>query len=55
MGKDYGKQEEFCCFILKINLFNVLFEDSIAVFRHTRRGHQIPLQMVVRHLVVAGN
>jgi hypothetical protein len=26
----------------------------VAVFRHTRRGHQIPLQMVVSHLVVAG-
>ena len=24
------------------------------VFRHTRRGHQIPLQMAVRHHVVAG-
>jgi hypothetical protein len=28
---------------------------TIAVFRHTRRGHQIPLQMVVSHHVVAGN
>jgi hypothetical protein len=26
-----------------------------AVFRDTRRGHQIPLQMVVSHHVVAGN
>uniref|UniRef100_A0ABK0LEQ8 MIA SH3 domain containing n=1 Tax=Rattus norvegicus TaxID=10116 RepID=A0ABK0LEQ8_RAT len=25
-----------------------------AVFRHTRRGHQIPLQMLVSHHVVAG-
>jgi hypothetical protein len=25
-----------------------------TVFRHTRRGHQIPLQMVVSHHVVAG-
>jgi hypothetical protein len=28
---------------------------TVAVFRHTRRGHQIPLQMVVSHRVVAGN
>jgi len=28
---------------------------TVAVFRHTRRGHQIPLQMVVSHHVVAGN
>jgi hypothetical protein len=27
---------------------------TVAVFRHTRRGHQIPLQMVVSHHVVAG-
>jgi len=26
-----------------------------TVFRHTRKGHQIPLQMVVSHHVVAGN
>jgi hypothetical protein len=30
-------------------------EYIVAVFRHTRRGHQIPLQMVVSHHVVAGN
>jgi hypothetical protein len=28
---------------------------TVVVFRHTRRGHQIPLQMVVSHHVVAGN
>jgi hypothetical protein len=27
----------------------------VAVLRHTRRGRQIPLQMVVSHHVVAGN
>jgi hypothetical protein len=27
----------------------------VAAFRHTRRGHQIPLQMVVSHHVFAGN
>jgi hypothetical protein len=28
---------------------------TVAVFTHTRRGHQIPLQMVVSHHVVAEN
>jgi hypothetical protein len=27
---------------------------TVAVFRHTRRGRQISLQMVVSHHVVAG-
>jgi hypothetical protein len=37
-------------FLKKIYLFifNVC-EYTVAVFRHTRRGHQIPLQMVVSH------
>jgi hypothetical protein len=30
-------------------------EYTVAVFKHTTRGHQIPLQMVVSHHVVAGN
>jgi hypothetical protein len=37
-----------------IYLFYV-YEYTIALFRHTRRGHQISLQMVVSHHVVAGN
>jgi hypothetical protein len=41
-------------FFLKIYLFYV-YEYTIAVFRHTRRGHWIPLQMVVSHHVGAGN
>jgi hypothetical protein len=32
-----------------------VYEYTVAVFRHTRRGHQIPLQMVVSHHVVAEN
>jgi hypothetical protein len=32
-----------------------LYRYTIAVFRHTRRGYQIPLQMVMSHHVVAGN
>jgi hypothetical protein len=39
-------------FLLKIYLF---YEYTVAVFRHTRRGHWIPLQMVGSHHVVAGN
>jgi hypothetical protein len=37
-----------------IYLFYV-YEYTIALFRHTRGGHQTPLQMVVSHHVVAGN
>jgi hypothetical protein len=33
----------------------IYYEYTVAVFRHTRRGHQIPLPMVVSHHVVAGN
>jgi hypothetical protein len=29
-------------------------EYTVTVFRHIRRGHRIPLQMVVSHHVVAG-
>jgi hypothetical protein len=31
------------------------FGYTVAVFRHTRRGHRIPSQMVVSYHVVAGN
>jgi hypothetical protein len=41
-------------FLRFIYLFYV-YEYAIALFRHTRRGHQIPLQMVVSHHVIAGN
>jgi hypothetical protein len=40
-------------FFLKIYLF-IICKYAVAVFRHTRRGHQISLQMVVSHHVVAG-
>jgi hypothetical protein len=39
---------------LFIYLFN-LYECAVAVIRHTKRRHRIPLQMVVSHHVVAGN
>jgi hypothetical protein len=38
---------------LNFILFHI-YEYMVAVFRHTRRGHQISLQMVVSHCVVAG-
>jgi hypothetical protein len=39
---------------LKNYLFYV-YEYTVAVFRHTRRGHQTQLQIVVCHHVVVGN
>jgi hypothetical protein len=43
----------FFFFFLKIYLF-IICEYTVAVFRHSRRGSQILLQMVVSHHVVAG-
>jgi hypothetical protein len=40
-------------FFKNIYLF-IIFKYTVAVFRHSRRGHQISLQMVVSHHVVAG-
>jgi hypothetical protein len=40
-------------FFLNIYLF-IICKYTVAVFRHSRRGHQISLQMVVSHHVVAG-
>jgi hypothetical protein len=40
-------------FFFKIYLF-IICKYTVAVFRHTRRGRQISLQMVVSHHVVAG-
>jgi hypothetical protein len=39
---------------LKIYLI-YLYGYTVADFRHTRRGHRIPLQIVVSHHVIAGN
>jgi hypothetical protein len=41
-------------FFLKIYLLFIICKYTVAVFRHTRRGHQISLRMVVSHHVVAG-
>jgi hypothetical protein len=40
-------------FFFKIYLF-IICKYTVAVFRHTRRGSQILLRMVVSHHVVAG-
>jgi hypothetical protein len=40
-------------FFLKIYLF-IICKYIVAVFRHSRRGSQISLRMVVSHHVVAG-
>jgi hypothetical protein len=45
----------FFLFFLKNCLLFYVCEYTVVFFRHTRRGHQIPLQMVVSHHVVAGN
>jgi hypothetical protein len=39
-------------FFLKIYLF-IICKYTVAVLRHSRRGHQILLRMVVSHHVVA--
>jgi hypothetical protein len=41
------------CFLFQ-DLFILCMMCTVAIFRHTRRGHLIPLQMVVSHYVVAG-
>jgi hypothetical protein len=42
-----------------LTVWSLTYEYTIAVFRHTKRGHyitsEIPLQMVVSYYVVAGN
>jgi hypothetical protein len=61
--KNHYSSNKFCCgkkktevlFSFKDLFIYFIYEYTTAVFRHTRRGHQIPLQMVVSHHVVAGN
>jgi hypothetical protein len=43
----------FLFFFFKIYLF-IICKYTVAVFRHSRRGSQISLRMVVSHHVVAG-
>jgi hypothetical protein len=42
-------------YIYIYDLFIIICEYTVAVFRHARRGCQISLQMVVSYQVVAGN
>ena len=47
------KQCLFFVFLFLIDLF-IICKYTVAVFRHSRRGSQISLWMVVNHHVVAG-
>ena len=42
-------------FLFFKDLFIVICKYIVAIFRHTRRGHQVPLLVVVSHHVVFGN
>jgi hypothetical protein len=50
----------YCLLLLLLFLFKIfiylfyLYEYTVTFFRHTKRGHRIPLQMVVSYHVVAG-
>jgi hypothetical protein len=44
----------FSSSFLKKNYLLYVYVYTVTVFRHTRRGHQLLLQMVVSHHVVAG-
>ena len=46
---------EFRLFFKRFICLFYVCEYTVAVFRHTRRGHRIPLQMAVSLHVVAGN
>jgi len=52
---DYSSKDQFKSSVvfLKSYLF-IIYKYTVAVFRHTRRGHQISLQIVVGPHVVAG-
>jgi hypothetical protein len=59
-NKQTKKPKKFICLFLIFKEIYFMYvsiydEYTVAVFRHTRRGLQIPLQMVVSHHVVAGN
>jgi hypothetical protein len=56
MGKDGNTLRSsffFNTFFFKIYLF-IICKYTVAVLRHSRRGSQISLRMVVSHHVVAG-
>jgi hypothetical protein len=42
------------CLLQPQDLFIIINKYTVAVFRHTRRGSQISLRVIVSHHVVAG-
>jgi hypothetical protein len=44
----------WCPFFFFLELFIIIGKYTVAVFICTRKGHQISLQVVVSHHVVAG-
>jgi hypothetical protein len=46
-------QDDSFTVFFKINSF-IICKYTVVVFRHSRRGHQISLRMVVSHHVVDG-
>ena len=50
----HGGRRELTLFFLRFIYLFYVYEHTITLFRHTRRGHQIPLQMVASHHVGAG-
>jgi hypothetical protein len=53
-GMDVGQGSQSFFLFLFLNLFIIIHNYTVGVFRHTRRGRQISLWMVVSHHVVAG-
>jgi hypothetical protein len=51
--RDNLKALVFIFYFFKTYLF-IIFKYTVAVLRHSGRGHQISLQMAVSHHVVAG-
>ena len=45
---------KICISFVLFCFFKDLYQYTVAVFRHTKRGHQIPLEVVVSHYVAAG-
>jgi hypothetical protein len=47
-------QGEPVLFFFNLLIYLLYVKYTVAVFRHSRRGHQISLRVVVSHHVVAG-
>ena len=54
-GMKKGGSFDFVLFFKELFYLFYVYEYTVAVIKHTRRGHPIPLQMAVSHHVVAGN